>query len=58
MFALRIRLQRELQEKPDDEYLLNQLRALDSGLQMMLEKVEISWLCLPNKWEVSLDEWL
>ena len=54
----RIRLQREIQEKPDDEYLLNQLRALDSGLQMMIEKVEVSCLCLPKEWEDALDEWL
>ena len=54
----RVRLQREIQEKPDDEYLLNQLRALDSGLQMMIEKVEVSCLCLPKEWEVALDQWL
>jgi hypothetical protein len=54
----RIRLQREIQAKPDDEYLLNQSRAPDSGLQMMIEKVEVSCLCLPKEWEVALDEWL
>ena len=54
----RIRLQREIQEKPDDEYLLNQLRALDTGLQMMIEKVEISCLCLPKEWGIALDQWI
>jgi hypothetical protein len=54
----RTRLQREIQEKPDDEYLLNQLRALDTGLQMMIEKVEISCLCLPKEWEIALDQWI
>lgn len=54
----RIRLQGEIQEKPGDEYLLNQLRALDSGFQMMIEKVEVSCLCLPKEWEAALDEWL
>jgi hypothetical protein len=53
----RTRLQREIQEKPDDEYLLNQLRALDTGLQMMIEKVEVSCLCLPKEWEIALDQW-
>ena len=54
----RTRLQREIQEKPDDEYLLNQLRALDTGLQMMIEKVEVSCLCLPKEWEIALDQWI
>jgi hypothetical protein len=54
----RTRLQREIQENPDDEYLLNQLRALDTGLQMMIEKVEISCLCLPKEWEIALDQWI
>ena len=54
----RVRLEKEILEKPDDEYLLNQLRALDSGLQMMMEKVEVSCLCLPKEWEVALDGWL
>jgi hypothetical protein len=54
----RTRLEREIQEKPDDEYLLNQLRALDTGLQMMIEKVEISCLCLPKEWAIALDQWI
>src|SRR5208283_86941 len=54
----RTRLQREIQEKPDDEYLLNQLRALDTGLQMMIEKVEVSCLCLPKEWGIALDQWI
>ncbi len=54
----RIRLEREIQENPDDEYLLNQLGAVDSGLRMMTDKVEISRLCLPTKWAVALDQWL
>jgi hypothetical protein len=54
----RTRLQREIQEKPDDEYLLNQLRALDSGLHMMTEKVEVSCLCLPKEWAIALDQWI
>jgi hypothetical protein len=54
----RISLQREIQEKPDDEYLLNQLRELDTGLQMMIEKVEISCLCLPKECGIALDQWL
>jgi len=54
----RTTLQREIQEKPDDEYLLNQLRALDTGIQMMIEKVEISCLCLPKEWEIALDQWI
>jgi hypothetical protein len=54
----RIRLQSEIQEKPGDEYLLNQLRALDSGFQMMIDKVEVSCLCLPKEWEAALDKWL
>jgi hypothetical protein len=53
----RTRLEGEIQEKPDDEYLLNQLRALDTGLQMMIEKVEISCLCLPKEWAIALDQW-
>jgi len=53
----RKRLEREIQEKPD-EYLLNQLRALDAGLRMMTDKVEVSGLCLPTKWAVALDECL
>ena len=51
-------LEGEIQEKPDDEYLLNQLRALDTGLQMMIEKVEISCLCLPKEWAIALDQWI
>ncbi len=54
----RTRLEREIQEKPDSEYLLNQLRALDTGLQMMIEKVEISCLCLPKEWAIALDHWI
>jgi hypothetical protein len=54
----RIRLQREIQDKPHDEYLLNQLRALDTGLQMMIEKVKVSCLCLPKEWETALDQWI
>ncbi|MGO9571050.1 MAG: hypothetical protein ACLP5H_26295 [Desulfomonilaceae bacterium] len=54
----RTRLEGEIQEKPDDEYLLNQLRALDTGLQMMIEKVEISCLCLPKEWAIALDQWI
>ena len=54
----RTRLQREIQDKPDDEYLLNQLRALDSGLRMMIEKVEVSRLCLPKEWGIALDQWI
>jgi hypothetical protein len=54
----RTRLQREIQEKTDDEYLLNQLRALDTGLQMMIEKVEVSCLCLPKVWGIALDQWM
>ncbi len=54
----RTRLQREIRDKPDDEYLLNQLRALDTGLQMMIEKVEVSCLCLPKEWEIALDQWI
>jgi hypothetical protein len=54
----RTRLEGEIQEKPDDEYLLNQLRALDTGLQMMIEKVEISCLCLPKEWALALDQWI
>ena len=53
----RTRLEGEIQEKTDDEYLLNQLRALDTGLQMMIEKVEISCLCLPKEWAIALDQW-
>ena len=54
----RTRLEGEIHEKPDDEYLLNQLRALDTGLQMMIEKVEISCLCLPKEWAIALDQWI
>jgi hypothetical protein len=54
----RTRLEGEIQKKPDDEYLLNQLRALDTGLQMMIEKVEISCLCLPKEWAIALDQWI
>ena len=54
----RTRLEGEIQEKTDDEYLLNQLRALDTGLQMMIEKVEISCLCLPKEWAIALDQWI
>ncbi len=54
----RTRLHREIQEKPEDEYLLNQLRALDTGLQMMIEKVEVSCLCLPKEWAIALDQWV
>jgi hypothetical protein len=54
----RKRLQEEIQEKPDDEYLLNQLKALDTGLQMMVEKLEVSCLGLPREWEMALDHWI
>jgi hypothetical protein len=54
----RKRLQEEIQEKPDDEYLLNQLKALDTGLQMMVEKLEVSCLCLPKEWMMALDRWI
>ncbi len=54
----RKRLQEKIQEMPGDEYLLNQLRALDAGLQMMVEKLEISCLCLPKEWEMALDQWI
>lgn len=54
----RMRLKREIQQNPHDEYLLSELRALDSGLQMMTEKVDVSCLCLPKEWEIALDEWL
>ena len=54
----RKRLQEEMQEKPDDEYLLNQLKALDTGLQMMVEKLEVSCLCLPKEWVMALDQWI
>jgi hypothetical protein len=33
-------------------------RLLDTGLQMMMEKVEISCLCLPNEWAIALDQWI
>ncbi len=54
----RKRLQGEIQEMPGDKYLLNQLRALDTGLQMMAEKLEVSCLCLPREWEIALDQWI
>jgi hypothetical protein len=54
----RKRLQEEIQEKPDDSYLLNQLRALDTGLQMMVEKLEVSCLSLPMEWKIALDRWM
>ena len=54
----RKRLQEEIQEKPDDEYLLNQLKALDTGLQVMVEKLEVSCLCLPKEWVMALDQWI
>jgi hypothetical protein len=54
----RTRLQREIQDNPHDEYLLNQLRALDSGLRMMIDTLEVSCLCLPEEWTVALDQWM